>query len=100
MTEPVPEIVQKLVEELKSLLENSLLLDPESAKPQIERAGKIRMELYYRGYSVDWSAHVSLADLTKIIINLKVYKTEEDATEKDAAAYDKEFLKSAGIKMD
>jgi len=100
VTEPVPEIVQKLVEELKSLLENSLLLDPESAKPQIERAGKIRMELYYRGYSVNWSAYVSLADLTKIIINLKVYKTEEGATEKDATAYDKEFLKSAGIKMD
>ena len=92
------EQVAEMTQELKELLENHLLENPEIAAPFVDRALQIRQELESMGLLVRWKASMDPQTL-KLCVEIDILKPRDNMTAEQQKLYDEWLLKKAGISL-
>ena len=90
------EQIAEMAQEMKILLENHLLEDPEIAAPFIEHAQSISKEIEKMGLLVQRKASFDTQTL-QISVQVEVLKPKENMTMGEQNLYDEWLLKKAGI---
>ncbi|OGY63752.1 MAG: hypothetical protein A3I24_02255 [Candidatus Harrisonbacteria bacterium RIFCSPLOWO2_02_FULL_41_13b] len=91
------EIVTKLAEELKQLLQENLLKDPKIAGPGIERARELRDTIQSFGFLVTTEYILNPEKLETLRVNVTLWKPNENMTPEEQKMYDKWFTEVNGI---
>jgi hypothetical protein len=99
MTKPEMELlIISHIHEIKKLLGENLLKDPEEARAGLEKARKLRQELLSYGYPIKWEAVFDPKTLS-LEITVTAYKVRDDLTPELQAIYDKWLAEQNGFKM-
>src|SRR3989344_2303362 len=93
------EQVAKMSEELKELLENHMLENPETAGPFIKRAQQIKQCIESMGLLVEWKANLN-PETFQLLIEVNILKPKDNMSLEEQKIYDEWLFKKAGISLD
>lgn len=96
--EPSYEQIIEMARELKELLENHLLENPEKAAPFIDRARQIRQDIESWGLMIGWKTFLNPETL-ELSIEIDILEPKDNMTPDEQKLYDEWFLKKAGVRL-
>lgn len=94
------ENVIKLAKELKQLLQENLLKNPDVAGPAIIRARELRSTIQSFGFLVTTEYILNPSNLETLEINVTLWKPKENMSLEEQKIYDEWFAKVNGLKVD
>ena len=99
MNEELKKKAEQLAVELKKLLQENLLKSASLAHDAMEKAAKIREEIQQMGFFVEWEAKFDPGNLTKIEVDVTLWKPKQNMPPEDQKIYDDWFTKTNKIEL-
>ena len=87
----------ELAIELMNILEENLPKDPALTDEAMTRAVEIKKEIQAMGFPVEWIAKVDPEDLSRVDVEIILYKKKEGLSPEDQEHYNDWYLRANGI---
>lgn len=91
------ERAKELAAELKEILEESLIKDPDLTDIPMARARAIREEIQQMGFVVSWEANLNTETLS-LAVEITLWEPKKDMSPEEQKIYDEWFAKVNRIK--